>query len=61
MLATVELPDPPADADRATVWAHAAVAGDEGVQRGDYVTTRSHPVAPGDRSATVEVTVRPVP
>jgi len=60
VLASVELPDPPA-ADRVTVWAHADVAGNRKVSIGDYVTTQSHPVpSPEQQPASLDVTVRPV-
>lgn len=42
---------------RTTVWAHVDADGDGQVSRGDFLTTASHPVPPGDPAA-VEVTVR---
>jgi hypothetical protein len=59
-LDTVEIGLPAGTAGRdTTVWAHVDVDGDGRVSRGDFVTTASHPVPPGDE-VRVAVGVRQV-
>lgn len=57
-LATVELSVEGGPGHR-TVWALVDVDGDGRTSEGDFVTTRSYPVGPGDE-VRVEVTVRAV-
>ena len=61
VLASVELPEVAAGPAPLTVWAHAEVGATGRVSKGDYVTTRAHPVpSPEQRPAALGVSLRRV-